>query len=110
MKGITQNVYQNKELVKICQNVIESARDIMIFDTQNCEEISQSPPGQNLIENKQVLSYDVSIGQYVDEKAGIINRERAFDTLNAPGIIGQIDLPPTVTLPRIGYRQVTAPA
>jgi hypothetical protein len=52
MKGITQDVYQNKSLIKKCQNVIENATDSTMLDPRNCENMPQMPLSQNLTENK----------------------------------------------------------
>jgi hypothetical protein len=35
MKGITQNVYQNKSLIKKCQNVTENEIDSMVYDPRS---------------------------------------------------------------------------
>jgi len=63
MKGITQDVYQNKSLIKKCQNVIENATDSTMLDPRNCENMPQMPLSQNLTENKEVISCDAHIGQ-----------------------------------------------
>jgi hypothetical protein len=41
VKRITQKAYQNKSLIKKCQNVIENARDSMMLDLRNCEIMPQ---------------------------------------------------------------------
>ena len=51
---ISQNVYENKALIKICQNVVENAVDRMILDSRICEKMPPITLGQNLIENKLV--------------------------------------------------------
>ena len=63
---IFQNVYENKWFIKKCRNAIENTRDRLIFDPRNCEKMPQMPLSQNLAENRGVVSFDVSVGQYVD--------------------------------------------
>jgi hypothetical protein len=67
---ISQDVYENKALMKKCQDIIENAKDRMIFDPCNSGKMLQIRLGRDLTENKQVISCDVSVGQYVEEKAG----------------------------------------
>ena len=44
-KGITHKVYENKSLIKKCQNVNENARDSMILDPRKCEKMPQIHAG-----------------------------------------------------------------
>jgi hypothetical protein len=67
LKRITHEIYENKALMKKVQNVIENARDSMIFDPRNCENRPQSPPSQYLIDKKQLICVGRTRGQYVVE-------------------------------------------
>jgi hypothetical protein len=47
-KGITQEVSENKSLIKKCHNVIENARDIMILDPRGrtAPTLRRGPPAR----------------------------------------------------------------
>jgi hypothetical protein len=49
---ISQDVYENKALIKKCQNIIENARDRMIFDPWSSGKMLQITLGHDLTENK----------------------------------------------------------
>jgi len=50
--GTSQKIYENKELIKKCQNVIENAGDRIIFNRWKYEMTPQMPVGNNLTEKE----------------------------------------------------------